>query len=57
MPRSISTAFEKMMENTGQFNVIGEPFIDIYRQGIISPNDFESAKAQFNTLSDAWRLP
>jgi hypothetical protein len=55
VPRSISTAFEKMMGNTGQFNVISEPFIDIYKQGIISPNDFESAQAQFNTFFDSLR--
>jgi hypothetical protein len=53
VPLSISTAFEKMMANTGQFNVIGEPFIDIYKQGIISVNDFDSAQTQFNTFFDS----
>ncbi len=41
------------MANTGQFNVIGEPFIDIYKQSIISANDFDSAQAQFNTFFDS----
>jgi hypothetical protein len=48
VPRSRSTAFEKMMAGTEQFKVIGEPFIDIYKQGIKSQQDFTIAKQSFD---------
>lgn len=53
VPRSRSTAFEKMMASTSQFKVFGEPFIDIYKQGIKSHRDFAIAKRRFDaTFND-----
>jgi len=46
VPRSRSTAFEKMMANSKQFNVVGEPFIDFYKQGLLSANDFSKGTKQ-----------
>jgi hypothetical protein len=48
VPRSRSTAFEKMMANSKQFNVVGEPFIDFYKQGLLSADDFLKAQTNFN---------
>lgn len=47
MPRSVSTAFEKMMAHSNCFNVVSEPFIDIYKKSIISKQDFEIAQREF----------
>lgn len=53
VPRSRSTAFEKMMVNTDQFNVIGEPFIDIYKQGMLSSNDVQITQSNFNHVFES----
>ncbi|WP_255418902.1 hypothetical protein [Paraglaciecola sp. MB-3u-78] len=53
VPRSRSTAFEKMMVNSGQFNVIGEPFIDIYKQGMLSSHDVRITQRNFNQVFDS----
>lgn len=53
VPRSVSTAFEKMIANTGDFIVVGEPFIDIYKLGILSPKDFQDAKHKFDHTFDS----
>jgi len=36
VPRSVSTAFEKMMWHSGEFEVVSEPFIDLYKQSFLS---------------------
>lgn len=48
VPRSISTAFEKMMAASGQFDVIGEPFIEVYKKSLDSTEDFNQAQREFD---------
>lgn len=36
VPRSVSTAFEKMMFYSGEFEVVSEPFLDLYKQSLVS---------------------
>lgn len=47
VPRSVSTAFEKMMACSGMFEVIGEPFIDTYKHSLLSESHFRQASNQF----------
>lgn len=48
IPRSLSTAFEKMMSQTSQFKVVGEPFIDVYKKSLLSSEDLSSAQNEFD---------
>lgn len=36
------------MANSRQFNVVGEPFIDFYKQGLLSSDSFLKAQKNFN---------
>ncbi len=46
VPRSISTAFEKMMWCSGQFSVVSEPFIDLYKRSLLSEEDLCAAQME-----------
>lgn len=37
-----------MMSNSRQFTVVGEPFIDIYKQGLLPSDNFNEAQIGFN---------
>lgn len=50
IPRSVSTAFEKMMAYSGCFDVKSEPFIDIYKQSLRSDAESESANQAFQVI-------
>lgn len=48
VPRSRSTAFEKMMVHAGGFDVVSEPFIDTYKTSLRSDEDRISAGEAFD---------
>lgn len=48
IPRSVSTAFEKMMASSGRFAVHGEPFIDFYKRSLLSQKDCEQVQIDFD---------
>ncbi len=50
VPRSLSTAFEKMMAHSNQFTVIGEPFIDVYKNSLISKSHFQDSLKHFSQI-------
>lgn len=51
VPRSLSTAFEKMMACSNLFDVLGEPFIDVYKSALRSEEDFRLAKESFHQIA------
>ena len=53
VPRSISTAFEKMIAYSNQFVTVGEPFIDIYKRSILSADDKRYANTEFQYCCDS----
>ena len=53
VPRSISSAFEKMMWHSGLFEVKSEPFIDHYKQSRLSEQDFEAATQSVRHYCDS----
>ena len=53
IPRSVSTAFEKMMDATGDFKVYGEPFIDLFKRSLLSSEEAKKAQMQSKALCDA----
>ncbi len=50
VPRSVSTAFEKMMWCSEKFDVVSEPFLDLYKQSKLSKNDFNQAKSKVRAI-------
>lgn len=57
VPRSVSTAFEKMIWSTRSFRVVSEPCIDMYKSSKSSSNKEAAAKRSaeslFNELAEA----
>ena len=52
VPRSISTAFEKMKACSKQFKVVGEPFIDLYKRSLLSSKDSLLVQQEFEKVCD-----
>jgi len=52
VPRSISTAFEKMIWNSGEFEVVSEPFLDLYKQSLLSDEDRAEVKTKIRAICD-----
>jgi len=52
IPRSISTAFEKMMSCSRQFKVVGEPFIDLYKRSLLLANDPLTMQQKFEDVCE-----
>lgn len=53
IPRSVSTAFEKMMSCSNQFRVMGEPFIDLYKRSLLSPDELLTETKAFDKTCEA----
>jgi hypothetical protein len=52
IPRSISTAFEKMMSCSRQFKVVGEPFIDLYKRSLLLANHPLAMQQEFASVCE-----
>lgn len=53
VPRSVSTAFEKMVAATGDFKVYGEPFIDLYKRSLHSESEAQKVHTECRELCEA----
>jgi len=54
VPRSISTAFEKMMSCSNPFKVVGEPFIDLYKRSLLPANDRLALQQEFQKTCEGF---
>ena len=52
VPRSISTAFEKMIWCSGQFDVISEPFLELYKRSLLSEEDRRDVELEISGICE-----
>ncbi len=53
VPRSVSTAFEKMIWSSGQFEVISEPFLELYKRSLVSEDDCRWVEQEISRICDS----
>lgn len=54
VPRSISTAFEKMIWCSGQFEVISEPFLELYKRSLLSEEDRRDVELEISGICESF---